>query len=135
MQAEANALEKLAEVSSKLATYQRICGDLSSLSPGTAQLTEQLRQKEEELHRLRLLDTQRSQVRSYNCGDGSRGQLTLTQTEMSMFTELERLSTAWESLDAQMKQKVYDIMEVEERLKKSGLDVWHSCLVVDGTDY
>lgn len=71
MQAEADARQKLADVTIQLKRYQEIYGDASSssstsdtLTPDVKQLADQLKLKEDEIKRLRLLDIQRGQVRS-----------------------------------------------------------------------
>jgi E3 ubiquitin-protein ligase BRE1 len=45
------------------------------------------------------------------------------QTESSLCSELDRLSAAWEALDRQVKQKVFDLTAVEEKLSKWYSDV------------
>lgn len=42
------------------------------------------------------------------------------QAESSLYTEIERLSAAWEALDKQAKSKVFDLSSMEERLIKTG---------------
>lgn len=56
------------------------------------------------------------------------------QAESSLYSELDKLSTAWEALDRQVKGKVFDLMNVEERLVKSSHEVstltqymWSGC--------
>jgi E3 ubiquitin-protein ligase BRE1 len=62
MMAEADALQKLSEVTAQLEKYQTVYGDPSTLPPEVSNLADQLKQKESEIQRLRLLDTQRGQV-------------------------------------------------------------------------
>jgi E3 ubiquitin-protein ligase BRE1 len=62
MEAEANALQKLAATAEKLEKYEKTYGDLSSLTPDTAQLAEKVRVQEEEIKRLRLKDEQHVKV-------------------------------------------------------------------------
>jgi hypothetical protein len=62
MKAEADALQKLSEVTSQLEKYKMVYGDPSTLPHDVSKLVDQARQKESEIQRLRLLDTQRSQV-------------------------------------------------------------------------
>lgn len=45
------------------------------------------------------------------------------QAEFSLYEELEKLSTAWESLDKQLGNKVFDLSVMEERLQKSLVEV------------
>ncbi len=49
------------------------------------------------------------------------------QAETSLYAELDKLSIAWEGLDRQLKNKVFDLSGLEERLVKSGLDVSLEC--------
>jgi len=104
MQAEADARQKLSAVEAQLEKYKTVYGDPSSFPLDAYKLAEQLQQKEDENHRLRLLDTQRSQA------------------EASLYAELDKISAAWEALDRQVKSKVFDLSSMEERLTKSGLD-------------
>jgi E3 ubiquitin-protein ligase BRE1 len=62
MRGEADFLEKLTRASELLQKYQSTYGDPSNLPPDTQRLAEQLRQKEDELQKLRLSDIQRGQV-------------------------------------------------------------------------
>jgi E3 ubiquitin-protein ligase BRE1 len=43
-----------------------------------------------------------------------------------LYAELDKLSAAWEALDRQVKNKVFDLIGMEDRLTKSGLDVCFS---------
>ncbi|KAF8894030.1 hypothetical protein BD779DRAFT_1797962 [Infundibulicybe gibba] len=104
MKAEAEALERLAEATTQLQKYQSIYGDLAAQESTVAALAAQLEEKEHDLCRLRLLDTQR------------------TQSETSLYAEIDKLSTAWEGLDRQLNSKVFDLTNMEERLQKAGLD-------------
>ena len=63
MKVEVDALQRLAEAEAQLAKYKSVYGDSSTLPPDVSRLSEQLRQKEEELQKHRLLDIQRTQVR------------------------------------------------------------------------
>jgi len=47
------------------------------------------------------------------------------QAETSLYAELDKLSAAWEALDRQVKNKVFDLTAMEERLQKMGHDVCH----------
>jgi hypothetical protein len=60
--AEAEVRQQLAEATRKLERLQSLYGDSSDASPDMQQLLEQLRKKEEESEKLRLLDSQRAQV-------------------------------------------------------------------------
>ncbi|KAL0578744.1 E3 ubiquitin-protein ligase bre1 [Marasmius crinis-equi] len=101
IQGETEALQKLSEVSAELEKYRTVYGELSSLQPDAGQLASQLQQKEDELQRLRLLEQQRE------------------QTETSLYTEIEKLSAAWETLDNQVKSKVFDLTSMEEKLTRA----------------
>ncbi|KAJ7902091.1 hypothetical protein B0H14DRAFT_2669873 [Mycena olivaceomarginata] len=104
MEAEANALQKLAATAEKLEKYEKTYGDLSSLTPDTAQLAEKVRVQEEEIKRLRLKDEQH------------------VKEKTSVYSELDQLSAAWEALDRQVKSKVFELKDMEDRVTKSGLD-------------
>ncbi|KAG6903108.1 hypothetical protein C0995_006295 [Termitomyces sp. Mi166 len=101
LKTEADALQRLAEVQAQLDQYKRVYGDASGLPTDTSALAEQLRHKEEEVEKLRLQDAQH------------------TQAEASLYTELEKLSTAWESLERQVKDKIFDLSNLENQLKKA----------------
>ena len=62
MKAEAEARQQLVRAKRELSEYQSVFGDLSVLSPDMQALSDQLRQKEDEINRLRLLNTQHTQV-------------------------------------------------------------------------
>lgn len=62
MKVEADALQKLTEAEAQLAKYKSVYGDSSSFPPDVSKLSEQLRQKEDELQKHRLLEIQRTQV-------------------------------------------------------------------------
>ncbi|PPQ99442.1 hypothetical protein CVT24_005249 [Panaeolus cyanescens] len=104
LKGEAHALEQLAEARNQLAFYERTFGSYSSLAPDAKQLALQLRTKEEELERLRLSEMQ------------SR------ESETAVYSELEKLTGLWESLNQELKSKVFDLASMEERLSKSCLD-------------
>ncbi|KAG6837509.1 hypothetical protein H0H93_008434 [Arthromyces matolae] len=101
IQAETDALQKLEEVQAELDRYKMVYGDASCLPPDTSVLADQLRHKEEEIQKLRLQETQH------------------TQAETSLYTELDRLSNAWEALERQVKDKVFDLSNLENQLKKA----------------
>lgn len=50
------------DVTKQLEKYQSVYGDTSSLSPDVQELSVELQRKEEEIKRLRLVDTQRAEV-------------------------------------------------------------------------
>ncbi|KAJ7497481.1 BRE1 E3 ubiquitin ligase-domain-containing protein [Mycena latifolia] len=104
MEAEADALQKLAAATSKLEKYEQTYGDLSTLPPDVAKLAEKVREQEDELRRLRLMDAQH------------------TKDKAPVYSELDQLSAAWEALDRQVKSKVFDLKDMEDRVVKSGID-------------
>lgn len=104
---EAKLREQLQDVSERLSSMEATFGDQSAvpLPPDVAQLTEHLKQRDEEIKRLKLQETQRQ------------------QSETALYAELDRLSSAWESLERQVKSKIFDLSAMEERLSKIALDV------------
>ncbi|KAF7376361.1 putative allantoicase [Mycena sanguinolenta] len=104
MEAEANALQKLAAATAELESYQKTYGELSSLNPDVAQLAEKVKVQEEEIKRLRLKDEQH------------------VKEKTSVYSELDQLSAAWEALDRQVKSKVFELKDMEDRVSKIGLD-------------
>ena len=127
--AEAEARQQLADVTKQLEKYQSVYGDSSTLPLDVQQLSDQLQRKEDEVQKLRLLDTQRGEVGVLFCFVFWHGQLSMTdgfgtlQAETSLYAELDKLSAAWEALDRQVKNKVFDLTAMEERLQKMGHDV------------
>ncbi|EAU91038.2 hypothetical protein CC1G_03206 [Coprinopsis cinerea okayama7 len=99
--AHAEAEEKLKQVTSELTKFKQVFGDLQSLPPDTAELAARLQTQSEEIERLRLLNKQ------------------YEQSEAGLYEEIEKLSTAWESFDKQLSNKVFDLANMEERLQKS----------------
>jgi len=97
--AEVATLERLSDVEAQLEQYKTRYGEHSAQTSGT--LEEQLRFKDEEVQMLRLLDIQHAQA------------------EASLYTEVDKLSAAWESLDKQVKNKVFDLSAMESQLKKA----------------
>ncbi|KAG6831681.1 hypothetical protein H0H92_008324 [Tricholoma furcatifolium] len=97
---EADAVQKLAEVQAQLDKYKAVYGDSSALPADASKLAQQLQLKEEEVRKLRLQQVQHS------------------QTESSLYAEIDKLSAAWESLDRQVKDKVFDLTNLENQLKK-----------------
>ncbi|KZP34223.1 BRE1-domain-containing protein [Athelia psychrophila] len=102
--AEAEARQQLSDVTKQLEKYRSVYGDSSSLPPDVQGLSQELQRKEEEVKKLRLLETQRAEA------------------ESSLYAELDKLSAAWEALDRQVKSKVFDLTSMEERLAKMGHD-------------
>jgi len=50
-------------------------------------------------------------------------QIGFCQSEASLYTEIDKLSSAWEALDNQVQSKVFDLTSMEERLQKSSVEV------------
>jgi E3 ubiquitin-protein ligase BRE1 len=102
LEAEAAARTQVAELQEQLKSYHNPYGQ-------SGDMLKQLEEKESELKKLRLQVTQH------------------TQTETALYTELERLSSAWEALDKEVKSKVFDLTTVEDRLSKSAVEVSFRC--------
>ena len=98
MEAEAAARTQVAQLQRQLESRQSIYGQSSDMR-------KQLEEKESELKKLQL------QVAQH------------VQAETALYTELERLSTAWEALDKEVKPKMLDSAAVEDRLSKSAIEV------------
>ncbi|KAK0212838.1 hypothetical protein DFS33DRAFT_1284803 [Desarmillaria ectypa] len=101
--AHTDVLRQLSQARVELQKYHSVYGD-TSVSAESSALIERLRQKEEETHALRLQQSQHAEA------------------ETSLYAELDKLSVAWEGLDRQLKNKVFDLSSLEDRLVKSGLD-------------
>ena len=103
---EHQSKEQLAAAIKELDKYKSVFGDASSsLPPDMQSLSKQLHSKDEEIQRLRLLDKQHQQA------------------EAALYSEIDKLSAAWEALDRQVKSKVFDLAAMEEKVVKSGLEV------------
>lgn len=61
-QNEADLRRQVEQVQKQLEKYQAVYGDSSSLPPETAQLSEELQRKQDEIEKLRIQDKQREQV-------------------------------------------------------------------------
>lgn len=106
VKARVDAEERVVRLSRELQELKKVFGEecLSSLPPDVAQLNQQVRRQAEELERLRLLTT------------------SLESAEGELFKELEKLSTAWETLEKQVKSKVFDLYSMEEKVSKAVMD-------------
>ncbi|KAJ3853747.1 hypothetical protein EV368DRAFT_38287 [Lentinula lateritia] len=102
VQSEVEARQKLAEVTAQLIQYQSLYGEHSLVQPDS--LANELQRKEDELRRLRLLNAQHSQA------------------ESALYTETEKLASAWEALDGQVKNKIFDLSAMEDRLTKATVE-------------
>ncbi|KAI0358367.1 BRE1-domain-containing protein [Trametes cingulata] len=103
-QSEAELRRQVEQLQKQLEKYQTVYGDVSSLPPDTAQLSQQLQQKQAEIDKFQLQEQQREQA------------------ESALYSELDKLSAAWEALDRQVKTKVYDLASLEERVAKAGVE-------------
>lgn len=63
MRAQADAMEQLSKVTAELQNYRQVFGDMCNLTPDVVQLAEQLRVKETELKKLRLIARELESVR------------------------------------------------------------------------
>lgn len=106
VKARVDAEERVVRLSRELEALRQVFGEesLNPLPPDVAQLNAQIRRQAEELQRLRLLTT------------------SLESAEAELFKELEKLSTAWETLEGQVKSKVFDLYQMEEKVSKAVID-------------
>ena len=124
IRAHADMVEKLSETTSQLEKYKKVYGDCSALPPDVSKLVEELSKKEAELERLRLVEVYHTEVLFFILPISGIYMLTsLFKSEKSLFAELEKLSTAWEALDRQVKNKVFDLSSLEDRLSRSSVEV------------
>ncbi|KAG5654397.1 hypothetical protein H0H81_003221 [Sphagnurus paluster] len=100
MEAEVKTRQRLVDLQAELDKYKAVYGDPSTYPSDSSTLVERLQEKDEELRRLKLLDTQH------------------TQAETSLYAEIDKLSGAWETLDRQLKDKAFELIALEDRLKK-----------------
>jgi len=121
MKAQADALENLEKVKAQLGHYERMYGPMSENSPEVSELLEQLRLKEDELEKLRLCEIQRQEVGILLIFLGYN--LLASQNESSIFAELEKLSTLWETMDRQLKNQISELANMEDRVSKGAADV------------
>ncbi|KAI0819960.1 BRE1-domain-containing protein [Trametes gibbosa] len=103
-QREAELHNQVQQLQKQLERYQAVYGDTSSLPPETTQLSEQLQRKQDEIEKMLIQEKQREQA------------------ESALYSELDKLSAAWEALDRQVKSKVYDLSALEERVTKAGVE-------------
>ncbi|KAG8803279.1 hypothetical protein FRC16_006286 [Serendipita sp. 398] len=103
---EAEAREASMKLQARLDKLEAIYGAaaLAGSTPEIQQLSEQLQLKEEELQKLRM-------------------ELKASLEEPTTFyTEIERLSALWENLDKQLKNKIFDLSNMEEKLTKAAAE-------------
>ncbi|KAI0645645.1 BRE1-domain-containing protein [Trametes meyenii] len=103
-QSEAELRRQVEQVQKQLDKYQTVYGNASSLPVDAVQLSEQLQRKQAEIDVLKVQEKQRDQA------------------ESSIYSELDKLSTAWEALDKQVKSKVYDLSALEDRVAKATVE-------------
>ncbi|KAI0048255.1 hypothetical protein FA95DRAFT_1678426 [Auriscalpium vulgare] len=104
MRSEAEARQQLAEATKVLSRYKSTYGEPSTLPPDTQRLSEQLRKKEDEIRALRLQESQRAEA------------------ESALYLELEKLSSAWEKVDQQLGDKIFDLTAFEDKIEKLTLE-------------
>ncbi|KAH9858793.1 BRE1-domain-containing protein [Lenzites betulinus] len=103
-QREAELQHQVERLQKQLDRYQAVYGNGSSLPEEAAQLSEQLQRKQDEIEKMLVQEKQREQA------------------ESALYSELDKLSAAWEALDRQVKSKVYDLSALEERVTKAGIE-------------
>ncbi|KAL9711593.1 E3 ubiquitin-protein ligase bre1 [Leucoagaricus gongylophorus] len=94
--------QRVVALTEELERYRIFLGP--NTSPNLAELSRLLKEKEDEVQKHKLLELQR------------------TEAERSLYLELEKITSAWETLDRQIKNKVFDLTSLEERLSKSQMD-------------
>ncbi|KAF8577106.1 BRE1-domain-containing protein [Ramaria rubella] len=100
IRSESEAREALAVALSRLERFDSIFGSGSVLPPSQQTMAKQLQEKEE-LLRVANLQRQQEKIASND-----------------LFSEIERLSAAWEALDRQNKAKVFDMDAMDVKLQK-----------------
>lgn len=95
----------MAAANELLTQFRSTFGESSHLPPDVRRLAEQLKLKGEEVKVLRLQEAQHADA------------------ETTLYDEIGKLSTAWESLQGQVANKVFDLAAAEERIMKANLDV------------
>ncbi|KAL1743369.1 hypothetical protein HDZ31DRAFT_65099 [Schizophyllum fasciatum] len=100
---DADIRVQLASAQAELTTYRSVYGDSAS-SPELDKLASVLRSKEAEVQSLRLEKEAQAQ-----------------SMEM-LYGEQDRLATAWDALEAQVNDKVFELIGVEEKLVKARED-------------
>ncbi|TFL01551.1 BRE1-domain-containing protein [Pterulicium gracile] len=104
LRAEYQAQQELARTQEQLAKYQSVYGESSAPPPDITQLSSELQEKTSTISRLRLQVSERE------------------QSESGLYSELEKLSSAWEALDKQLKSKADNLHALEERARQSQQD-------------
>ncbi|KAF8518778.1 hypothetical protein JB92DRAFT_2901673 [Gautieria morchelliformis] len=100
IRSESEAREALAVALGRLERFDSMFGPGSGLPPDQEAMAKQLREKDE-LLRVTHLQQKQEQV-----------------TSNDLFSEIERLSAAWEALDRQNKAKVFDMDAMDVKLQK-----------------
>lgn len=98
--AEADLRTELATAQAELVECRAIYGDTAA-SPEFNKLTSELRNKEDELKRLKLELEQH------------------TQSMNMMYDEQDKLASAWDTLESQVSDKVFELVGIEEKLLKA----------------
>ena len=104
LRVDSQAHQELARTQEQLAKYQSVYGESSLLPPDITQLSSELQEKTSTISRLRMQVTERE------------------QSESGLYSELEKLSSAWEALDKQLKSKADNLQALEERARQSQQD-------------
>jgi len=112
--------QRAAVLTEELEQYKILLGP--NMSPGLAELSRLLREKEDEVQKYKLLELQRTEVGKIICKCHSRTYI-IGKAEKSLYLELEKITSAWETLDRQIKNKIFDLSSLEEKLSKSQMDV------------
>ncbi|KAF4599455.1 E3 ubiquitin-protein ligase bre1 [Pleurotus pulmonarius] len=99
VESEITLRNEVREISNKLGRYERICGD-PSLPLDHAQLIEKLQARDDELQDLR------KQVHE------------MEQVEAQLSSEVERLSGAWETLDAEVQVKINELIATDKEVQR-----------------
>ncbi|GJJ06320.1 hypothetical protein Clacol_000511 [Clathrus columnatus] len=100
IRSEGETKQALAAALARLERYESLFGSTSAIPPAQKTLIDELSQKDELLRKVEL------QLRQEKAASNE------------LFSEIERLSAAWEALDRQNKSKIFDMDGVEVKLQK-----------------
>ncbi|KAI0318263.1 hypothetical protein OF83DRAFT_1117143, partial [Amylostereum chailletii] len=100
IRAEVDLRRQLNDATKQLNRYRSTYGESSSLPPDMDQLSKELARKDEELRSLKLQESEREHA------------------EAPLYNELDKLSAAWEKLEKQVKSKVFDLVGIEEKIRR-----------------
>ncbi|GAA6018504.1 hypothetical protein JCM10207_007199 [Rhodosporidiobolus poonsookiae] len=102
VESETRAREDLHRAKTRLEKLERLCG--TEADPGTRELVEKLREKEDEVKRAE------AKVKS---GEAATNML---------YGEIDRMSTAWAALDEQNASKVFNLASLEDKIQRLNAD-------------